>query len=278
MVQSLKKKGVDQAGIISGAFLLRGGLNGGTVASGLAMGEDNEHERMDDVLLLNPKSQRSESERNESQDVIGRIFSPYSTPGSLRRWHHQYANRPSNKRTSHGGRRRIAPGFATTNTWSVVPFSFLKSLGVSLGLRLTNGLFRTAFGRRIIRWVTPKPGHGPSVSSMDGGFFRGRFVTQTPDDSRVITTVSCDGDPGNRVTVKILCESALALILDHQRLPPLGQRGGVLTPATALGDVLVERLRLLDLSLRPNGVMPNANKSCYFLHARRVFSAYGGLL
>ena len=77
---------------------------------------------------------------------------------------------------------------------------------------------------------------------MDGGFFRGRFVTQTPDDSRVITTVSSDGDPGNRVTVKILCESALALILDHQRLPPLGQRGGVLTPATAFGDVLVERL------------------------------------
>ena len=50
--------------------------------------------------------------------------------------------------------------------------------------------------------------------------------------------------------MKILCESALALILDHQRLPPLGQRGGVLTPATALGDVLVQRLEAVGFKFK----------------------------
>jgi short subunit dehydrogenase-like uncharacterized protein len=40
----------------------------------------------------------------------------------------------------------------------------------------------------------------------------------------------------------MLSQSALALALDSDRLP--GQpRGGVLTPATAMGDVLVDRLR-----------------------------------
>jgi short subunit dehydrogenase-like uncharacterized protein len=38
----------------------------------------------------------------------------------------------------------------------------------------------------------------------------------------------------------MLAESALALAFDGDRLPA---RTGVLTPATALGEVLVERLR-----------------------------------
>jgi short subunit dehydrogenase-like uncharacterized protein len=51
------------------------------------------------------------------------------------------------------------------------------------------------------------------------------------------------GDPGNRTTVKFICESALGLAVDFARLPEGLQRGGILTPATGLGDVLVERLR-----------------------------------
>ena len=38
----------------------------------------------------------------------------------------------------------------------------------------------------------------------------------------------------------MLGQSALCLALDTPRLP---ERAGVLTPATAMGDVLVERLR-----------------------------------
>jgi short subunit dehydrogenase-like uncharacterized protein len=44
----------------------------------------------------------------------------------------------------------------------------------------------------------------------------------------------------------MLAESALALVLTPPEgtvLPPLASLGGVLTPATAMGQVLVERLR-----------------------------------
>ena len=48
------------------------------------------------------------------------------------------------------------------------------------------------------------------------------------------------GDPGYAATAVMAGETALALALDGDRLPP-GR--GSLTPATALGDVLVQRLR-----------------------------------
>lgn len=40
----------------------------------------------------------------------------------------------------------------------------------------------------------------------------------------------------------MISESALAILLDHDKLPTLGRRGGVLTSMSALGDVLLNRL------------------------------------
>jgi len=40
----------------------------------------------------------------------------------------------------------------------------------------------------------------------------------------------------------MISESALALVLNKDSLPPFGRRGGVLTPMTAFGDVLIQRL------------------------------------
>jgi short subunit dehydrogenase-like uncharacterized protein len=63
------------------------------------------------------------------------------------------------------------------------------------------------------------------------------------DGGRASALICDRGDPGNRVTVKCLCESALSLLSNHDALPGGYERGGVLTPATGLGEVLVERLR-----------------------------------
>ena len=40
----------------------------------------------------------------------------------------------------------------------------------------------------------------------------------------------------------MISESALSILLSHDKLPALAQTGGVLTPVTAFGDVLIERL------------------------------------
>jgi len=86
--------------------------------------------------------------------------------------------------------------------------------------------------------VTPAPGTGPGEKTMDDGWFRCELVGQASDGRTARILITDKGDPGNRVTVKCLCESALALALDE-----LPARAGFLTPSTGLGDVLVRRLR-----------------------------------
>ena len=78
---------------------------------------------------------------------------------------------------------------------------------------------------------------------MDEGRFICDLVGMTRDGRRVRGTIRHRGDPGNRATVRFLGAAALALALDPERLPGGSARGGVLTPATAFGDVLADRLR-----------------------------------
>lgn len=44
----------------------------------------------------------------------------------------------------------------------------------------------------------------------------------------------------------MLVASALSLTLSHDRLPAMAKQGGVLTPAAAFGDVIIERLNATD--------------------------------
>ncbi len=62
---------------------------------------------------------------------------------------------------------------------------------------------------------------------------------RTSTGAAYLTRVGADRDPGYSGTAVMLGESALALALDGDRLPAMA---GVLTPATALGRVLVDRL------------------------------------
>ena len=88
---------------------------------------------------------------------------------------------------------------------------------------------------------------------MNNGWFRCELIGKTTDGRKVKGVIRDQGDPGNRATVKFLCESALSLALNFDQLPGGAQRGGVLTPATALGDVLAERLRKAGMVIEISG-------------------------
>ena len=92
--------------------------------------------------------------------------------------------------------------------------------------------------RRLLQRMTA-PGHGPSEKQMDAASYALRAWGADAHGSTAQVLIADKGDPGNRVTVKCACESALALIVEPQALP---SRFGVLTPAAAMGDVLVRRL------------------------------------
>ena len=85
---------------------------------------------------------------------------------------------------------------------------------------------------------------------MDGGSFKCQWVGKS-DSGKVVRGVIADqGDPGNRATTKMLCESALALALQLDELPGGRQHGGLLTPVSGLGEVLVKRLRTAGMTLQ----------------------------
>jgi short subunit dehydrogenase-like uncharacterized protein len=106
----------------------------------------------------------------------------------------------------------------------------------------------TGPGRRLLEKVLPKPGSGPSETLMDRGWFKSETVAAASSGRKVRVRMSHQGDPGNRATVRFVCEAALALVLER-KLPGGVGRGGVLTPATGLGDVLAERLPLAGVEI-----------------------------
>ncbi|MEO6413309.1 MAG: saccharopine dehydrogenase NADP-binding domain-containing protein [Pedococcus sp.] len=100
--------------------------------------------------------------------------------------------------------------------------------------------------RPIFDRLAPSPGEGPSEQNRCSGWFAMKIRTTTETGRRYLATVSAQGDPGYAATAVMLGESALCLALDGPSLP---EAAGVLTPATAMGDALVERLRAQDFTL-----------------------------
>ncbi|MDI6098667.1 saccharopine dehydrogenase NADP-binding domain-containing protein [Actinoplanes sp. NEAU-A12] len=95
--------------------------------------------------------------------------------------------------------------------------------------------------RFLLDRILPAPGTGPSETAQRNGHFTMDIFTKTTSGARYRARVKAKGDPGYAATAVMLGESALALALDRDRLPE--SEGGVLTPATAIGDVLTDRLR-----------------------------------
>jgi short subunit dehydrogenase-like uncharacterized protein len=122
------------------------------------------------------------------------------------------------------------------------PRARLKATMASAGFALTDVMLKSRIARSVVRRMLPQPGSGPSVETMDHGWFRCELVATDDHGRKVRGVVAFKGDPGNRATVCFLCESALCLAIDEKTLPGRG-RGGILTPATAFGDTLVSRLR-----------------------------------
>ena len=85
----------------------------------------------------------------------------------------------------------------------------------------------------------PKPGEGPTKEEREAGNYDLLiFGRSTADGDKEITVrVTGDKDPGYGSTSKMLSESALCLIQDCKELG-----GGIYTPASAMGRILIQRL------------------------------------
>ncbi len=127
------------------------------------------------------------------------------------------------------------------------PLAAIRATGTGIVLAGLGGGLAWRPTRTLLDRFLPRPGQGPSAEQRAGGRFRMEIrATTTTTGAKYRTTVADDHDPGYDGTAIMLGQSALCLALDRPHLP---RRSGVLTPATAMGDVLAERLRTQGFTL-----------------------------
>lgn len=118
------------------------------------------------------------------------------------------------------------------------PLAPALAVATTAGLAAGMAAFSQPRLRPLLDRALPKPGEGPTAEARDKGWFKHETTATTTSGQRYAARVSGPGDPGYAATAVMLGESALCLALDD-----LPARAGSLTPAVAMGGVLVERLR-----------------------------------
>ena len=232
----------------------RGGASGGTIDSLRTAVDTVKKDRLSRQLLLDPyglSPDRSAepdlgSERDPVKplhdDRLGGWLAPF-VMGSV----NTRVVRRSNALQDHayGGRFRYRELMLTGRG----PLGFAKAAGVAGGLAGAFAGFATPGARQLLDRVLPDPGEGPSESARERGFFKIDIHTTCSSGERLRCEIRAQGDPGYKATAVMLGESALCLALDD--LPDMA---GVLTPASAMGRVLADRLNAAGHSY---GVVPD---------------------
>ncbi|WP_426209460.1 saccharopine dehydrogenase family protein [Massilia sp. TWP1-3-3] len=106
--------------------------------------------------------------------------------------------------------------------------------------RLQHALLGFGPARALLRrFALPKPGEGPDQKARENGRYDLQFTGESRSGNRLCVSVRGDRDPGYGSTAKMLAESALCLVGDPQRRLA---GGGVWTAGSAMGLTLVQRL------------------------------------
>jgi short subunit dehydrogenase-like uncharacterized protein len=234
---------------MSAYFKLGGGINGGTLASFFHMVESGQIASVRDAYLLNPdRTAPTQEQRARNADPVGVRFDPDSN-----RWVSSFVMGSINTRVVRRSQALLGTQFDYQEYSSFKKPSAARM--ASIGGRMFESILGSGVGRRLLRPLLPRAGDGPSEKVMDGGFFETTFIARAKNGARVRGVLRGQGDPGNRITVKCLCESAFVLAqTDDPNLRPPAGMGGVLTPVTALGDYLVPRLAAAGITfeIKPN--------------------------
>jgi short subunit dehydrogenase-like uncharacterized protein len=239
---------------VSASFALRGGYGGGTLATVLHSAETGELAVGRDVLLLNPSEHRTGAERARSADLVAVRRDPvrqvWLAPFPMARVNTRVVRRSNALLGSVG--RGYGPEFAYEEAAEYR--SRLAAEAARVGIRLFERALAAERVRALLRRFGPAPGEGPSPAAREHGAMRLRLVGEAASGRKVLATLRARGDPGSRVTVMTLCEAALALATQREALPR-APAGGVLTPATAVGLLLLDRLEAAGLQVEVGPVV-----------------------
>lgn len=225
---------------------MKGGFSGGTVASMASMLErrnDPEVRRAlgDPYSLLPPDAPRGPRVR----DVAGVAWDAEEEA-----WIAPFVMAPTNTKVVRRSNALLEMRYGADFEYREVTRyrrrirGWFGAAGLTAGLGSFVGLMSWGPTRGLLRRrLLPKPGEGPPRKAREAGCFEMEIVGRGSDSAghaaELRARVIGDQDPGYGSTSGMLAEAALCLAQDGERLP---ECHGVLTPASAMGQALVERL------------------------------------
>ncbi len=238
-----QQEAIDQLGepcvsISMGVKAMKGGASGGTVASMMNMMDEVSADPGLRQVLANPYAIAVKGDRTgpdqpnvtlpQHDDGLESWLAPFVMAATNTRVvfrTHSLLGHPWGDDFTYGEAMMMGDGMAG------------RAKAMSLSGAMGGFMGAAALGpmRKVIGRFLPEPGEGPTPEAQAAGFYDIRFHGTTASGHEIFTKVTGDRDPGYGSTSKILGESALSL-LDSD------VEGGFWTPATALGDDLIERL------------------------------------
>ena len=224
-----------------------GGVSGGTLASAAELFEAAATDPIARETLTNPYSLAPPGERygvdtgeqrRPQRDSIRSIWTAPSPMAAV----NERVIRRSNALLSYpwGREFRCTEGIPTGSGIS----GATAAGGIALGLGVGTAAMKSSLLRRgLRRFIFPEPGSGPSQEEMESGHFSVRAIgrgTATDGPFTVVSEIGAELDPGYGATARMLGEAGMCLLRDETASP---LDGGILTPASGIGDPLGDRLR-----------------------------------
>jgi short subunit dehydrogenase-like uncharacterized protein len=247
---------------VKASFSIRGGINGGTLASMFNFLDSDQAGMLADPFLLNLNSQPANAAARSLLGHKDPVVPMHDA--DFKAWLGPFFMGPINTRvvrrsaallnavTSGRGKPKLYSKdfhYQEYLRFGAGPIAGAAATAFSVGMLGSQAAMKFAPLRHLASKLAPGPGTGPSEASMNGGSFRCELIAKSASGHIVRGRIEDKGDPGNRATTKMVCEAALSLALQFDDLPGGAKNGGLLTPASGLGEVLLTRLRATGMTL-----------------------------